>query len=91
LALILFERFAALVIAANMLTAAVFFAPWILRRETFSGLVGRWHETETGWKGQFAAGLMPAIDLVVFWERRHCIKTYREERQARVALYGAPR
>ncbi len=81
-------RVSALVIAVNMLIAAVLFAPWIRRRETFSGLMGRWSQTETGWKGRLAHAAIRIIDVVVFWERNHCVKTYREERQARTVLYG---
>jgi hypothetical protein len=86
---ILFTRVAAVVIAFNMLVAAVLFAPWIRRRETFSGLVGRWYQTETGGKHRFAAAVRPFLDWLVFWERHHCTKTYREERDARRILYGA--
>lgn len=86
--LIIFARFAALVIAFNMLVAAVLFAPWIRRRETFSGLMGRWFETEIGPKHRIAAAVIPFVDWLVFWERHHCVKTYREERQARTILYG---
>jgi hypothetical protein len=86
--LILLARVCALVIAVNMLVAAILFMPWIRRRETFSGLMGRWFATETGAKGRIAGALIPLIDTVVFWERNHCAKTYREERQARAVLYG---
>ncbi len=87
-ATLLICRIAALVIAVNMLVAALLFAPWIRRRETFSGLMGRWSQTQTGWKGRFASTAIPVIDWFVFWERNHCVKTYREERQARTVLYG---
>lgn len=86
--MIFVARICALVIAFNMLMAALLFAPWILRRETFSGLMGRWQQTETGWKGRVAAAVIPVVDRLVFWERSHCTKTYREEKQARRVLYG---
>jgi len=85
---ILLARLAAVVIAVNMLIAAVLFAPWILRRETFSGLIGRWHSTEEGRRHRFATFVMPVVDCIVFWEYQHCRKAYREEREARQVLYG---
>jgi hypothetical protein len=79
----------AIALALNMLLTAIVFAPWVKRRETFSGLVGRWNETECGLKWQFSKFMMPLIDWLVWWEPMHCIKTFYEEKEARRILYGS--
>lgn len=83
-----FRRVEILVIACNLAVAAVLLWPWLKRRETFSGLMGRWYETEHGRRRRIAVRVVPVVDWLVWWEARHCIRTYRQERECRGILYG---
>lgn len=83
-----FQRLAVLAVACNVLATALVLWPWLKRRETFSGLMGRWYETELGAKRRIAERVVPFVDWLVWWERRHCIRTYRQERDCREILYG---
>lgn len=70
-----------------MFLCAVLFAPWALSRETISGLLGRWTETETGWKHLVGRAAGRVVDLIHFWETDHCAEIYKCEKAARRALY----
>lgn len=76
-----------LYLVSNMTICAVVFMPWALPRETVSGLLGRWRDTESGWKARVARALCPVIDRIYFWEPDHCRYVYRLEEQAREILY----
>jgi hypothetical protein len=76
-------------ITFSMVLCAILFLPWFLPRETTSGLIGRWHEREVGWKHRFALRAAPWLD-----ERFHapfgiesCVDIYRLEEASREALY----
>lgn len=72
------------VIGANTLICAVVFAPWVMPRETISGILGRWSATEAGLKKAFAVRGAAVVDALVFWEPDHCAHAYRVERRARM-------
>ena len=73
-----------IVIGVNTLLCAIFFAPWVLPRETVSGLLGRWVETESGWKRAVAGRAARVVDFVCWWDPDHCAHTYDCERQLRL-------
>jgi hypothetical protein len=76
-----------LYVALNMLVCAVVFLPWVLPRETISGLLGRWLITQGGWKLKFARGAVMVVDRIYFWECNHCVEVYLVEDEARRTLY----
>jgi hypothetical protein len=70
-----------------MTVCSVVFAPWAQPRETISGLLGRWCETEGGWKRSFGCRAAAVVDRIYFWERNHCREVFHVERDAREILY----
>jgi len=74
-------------VAFNMAVCSVVFAPWAQPRETISGLLGRWLETETGVKRIFASMAGLVVDAIYFWEVDHCRGVFHVERDARKVLY----
>lgn len=76
----------AIYLATNMALCAVLFAPWVLPRETISGLLGRW-QSESGWKRKVASIGSLIADAIYFWEPDHCRETYLIEQRARDVLY----
>jgi len=76
-----------LYLATNMSVCAIVFLPWAQPRETVSGLLGRWRETETGWKHRIASVLCPLVDRIYWWDANHCAEVYRLEMEARKVLY----
>lgn len=81
------SRLFVLYIVTNMALCAVLFAPWALPRETISGLIGRWVETESGLKRLFAKAAERLVNRIYAWEPNHCVETYRIEKQVRAILY----
>lgn len=77
----------AIYVAVNMVLCALLFAPWVLPRETISGLLGRWELTETGWRLRFAIAASAVVDRLYFWEPNHCNEVYWIEAKARAVLY----
>lgn len=76
-----------LYVAGNMALCALLFFLWAEPRETVSGLMGRWEETETGWKHRVGAFCSKLIDIIYFWEPDHCREVYLCEEAARQVLY----
>jgi hypothetical protein len=76
-----------LYVATNMSVCAIIFMPWAKPRETISGLLGRWRDTETGWKQRFAARACPVVDFLYWWDKDHCREVFRVEHEARLVLY----
>jgi hypothetical protein len=76
-----------LYVSLNMLVCAVVFLPWVLPRETISGLLGRWLITQGGWKLKFARVAVMIVDRIYFWESNHCVEVYLVEHEARRTLY----
>ena len=74
-------------VAANMSVCAIVFIPWAKPRETVSGLLGRWRETEMGWKARFAEVACPIVDRLYWWDKNHCAEVFRLEHEAREVLY----
>lgn len=77
----------AVYVAGNMMVCAIVFAPWALPRETVSGLMGRWRETESGWRARVGRVGAWLVDRLYFWEPNHCAEIYRIEMRAREILY----
>lgn len=76
-------------VCLNMLLCSLLFFPWVLPRETISGLVGRWwvlSEDGTA-KALVADVLRVLIDALYFWEPNHCVEVFRCEHEARKRLY----
>jgi hypothetical protein len=71
-----------LYVAANMLACAVVFWPWALPRETVSGLLGRYAESNA--VARYAAAV---VDLLYWWHPDHCRDIARIEAEARRTLY----
>lgn len=76
----------ALGLSLSMLAALVLFAPWVLARETVSGLFGRWAATEQGWRQRFGIRASRVVDWLHFWEADHCATAFRIEHATRVTL-----
>lgn len=74
-------------VACNMAVCSILFAPWAQPRETISGLLGRWCETESGWKRTLGCRAAWAVDKLYWWETNHCREVFRVEREARRVLY----
>lgn len=74
-------------LVTNMAVCVVVFLPWAQPRETVSGLLGRWRDTETGWKRRFAIPACWIVDRIYFWEPDHCRYVYQLEQEARGVLY----
>ena len=74
-------------VALNMTLCAVLFLPWAEPRETISGLLGRWCETETGRKQRVGCWLARLVDRLYFWEKDHCREVFRVEHKVREVLY----
>lgn len=77
-------------VATNMLTCSVIFALWALPRETISGFIGRQVclSKPGTWQRALARGGEWLVNRLYFWEPNHCVEVYRQELQARHALYG---
>jgi hypothetical protein len=76
-------------VALNMFVAAVLFLPWILPRETISGLMGRKKvHARTNLGALLAAIGVAIIDRIYFWEPNHCAVVATDEAAARITLYG---
>jgi len=56
-------------------------------RETISGLMGRWVESETVVCRRVAIVLVPVIDRLYFWHEDHCRDIARQEAEAYRSLY----
>lgn len=78
----------ALYVAVNMLACALLFFPWAKKRETISGLLGRWQVEEEGVRQAVGYGFGWFVDRLYYWDADHCRAIYRQERAARQALYG---
>lgn len=76
-----------LYVATNMSVCAIVFMPWAKPRETVSGLLGRWRDTESGWKRAFALRACPVVDWLYWWDADHCREVFRLENDARRILY----
>lgn len=75
-------------VCCNMLLCAILFCPWVLPRETISGLLGRWYVMEDdNCRWRFACAGRWLVDRLYFWEPNHCIEVFKCERQARAFLY----
>lgn len=74
----------ALTIGVNTLVCALVFAPWVLPRETVSGLLGRWSATGEPWQRALAEPAGRLVDMVCWWDPNHCSHTYECERQLRL-------
>jgi hypothetical protein len=70
-----------------MLTASVVFFWDCQPRETVSGLLGRWKVKGGTVRRAVAVPLAWLVDRIYWWEPDHCVKIYREEHEARLALY----
>lgn len=77
-------------VAANMLLCAIVFCLWALPRETISGFIGRQvsNTLEGSWPRALARGGEWLVNRIYFWEPNHCVEVYKQEKQARSALYG---
>lgn len=72
-----------IVVALNILICSIVFAPWVLPRETVSGILGRWAASERGWKRAFGRRGSLIVDWIYYWEPDHCQLAYTLEREAR--------
>jgi hypothetical protein len=76
-------------VATDMMLCALFFSWWALPRETISGFLGRTSfVSKPGPRRRLAELGRFLVDRVYFWEEDHCAMVYREECDARRALYG---
>jgi hypothetical protein len=77
-------------VAINMLACSVVFCFWAVPRETISGFMGR--KVSLTAKGTWQHGLARIgewiVNRIYFWEPNHCVEVYKQEKQARAALYG---
>lgn len=73
-----------IIVGLNIFVCSLIFAPWVLPRETLSGLMGRWAATKTDWKYWVGTAGALVIDAIVFWEPDHCNLAYTLERRARM-------
>ena len=73
-------------VSCNMLVCALLFMPWALPRETISGLLGRWANTEDGWKEKVGFWGSIIVDRI-HMDKLHCELTYRDEQWMRDKFY----
>jgi hypothetical protein len=77
-------------VAANMMLCSILFALWALPRETISGFIGRnvCLTKPNTWQRALARLGEWIVNNIYFWEPNHCVEVYRQELEARRALYG---